>query len=50
MLMHISAENNTPETALTRCRSELENRGLDGAGAVIEAAPRDCMSEVWEIG
>ncbi len=50
MLMHLSAENNTPETALTRCRGELENRGLDGLDTVIETAPRYCMSDVWELG
>ena len=49
MLMHLSEENNTPQTALTRVRSELENRGLDGAGCVIEAAPRHEPSGCWEV-
>lgn len=49
MLMHISAENNTPQNAVIRCCGELENRGLDGLGCTVCAAPRYEMSEVWEI-
>lgn len=49
MLMHLSEENNTPQTALTRVRSELENRGLEDADCVIEAAPRHEPSAAWEV-
>ena len=47
MLMHLSAENNAPDIALTTCLGILENSGADGCR--VEVAPRHGVGEAVEV-
>ena len=47
MLMHLSAENNAPELALTTCLGILEN--FDKTGCRVDVAPRSRISDLIYI-
>lgn len=49
VLMHLSAENNEPELALTCCLGALENAGVDTEQIDVEVAPRYTAGRIFEV-
>ncbi len=49
VLMHLSAENNEPEIALTGCLAALEDGGIGSGQVSVSVAPRHRPGEVIEV-
>lgn len=49
VLMHLSAENNAPEIALTGCLAALEDGGVESESVEVRVAPRLTCGEPLEV-